>query len=66
MQVPSNIFLAKLLPSKYLPAAMALWGVLSALCGIVSNVGSLWALRFLLGFVETAFYRKLLAHPYGN
>lgn len=64
MQVPSNIFLTKLPPSKYLPAVMSAWGVLSALCGTVSNVGGLWALRFLLGFIEAAFYRKLMSLPY--
>ncbi|PLB44933.1 MFS general substrate transporter [Aspergillus steynii IBT 23096] len=56
MQLPSNIFLAHLRPSIYLPTCMAIWGMLSALVGACHNAGGLYALRFLLGFVEAAFY----------
>ena len=38
---------------------MVIWGMLSALVGVVHNAAGLYALRFLLGFVEAAFYRKL-------
>jgi hypothetical protein len=57
MQIPSNIFLAHLRPSIYIPTVMAVWGMLSALVGATYNAGGLYALRFLLGFVEAAFYR---------
>lgn len=56
MQIPSNIFLAQFRPSLYLPSCMALWGLISALTGIVHNAAGLFALRFFLGFVEAAFY----------
>ncbi|CAG7920758.1 unnamed protein product [Penicillium olsonii] len=56
MQLPSNIFLSQLRPSVYLPTVMAIWGMLSALVGVVHNYSGLYALRFLLGFVEAAFY----------
>ncbi|KAL4772410.1 major facilitator superfamily domain-containing protein [Aspergillus nidulans var. acristatus] len=56
MQIPSNIFLAHLRPSIYIPTVMAVWGMLSALVGETYNAGGLYALRFLLGFVEAAFY----------
>ncbi|KAH8891484.1 MFS general substrate transporter [Thozetella sp. PMI_491] len=56
MQLPSNVFLAQLRPSLYLPGCMALWGILSALTGVVQNAGGLYAIRFLLGAVEAAFY----------
>ncbi|KAJ5701432.1 MFS transporter [Penicillium malachiteum] len=56
MQLPSNIFLSQLRPSGYIPAVMAIWGMLSALVGVVQNYSGLYALRFLLGFVEAAFY----------
>lgn len=59
MQIPSNIFLANLRPSLYIPSVMVIWGMLSALVGVVHNAAGLYALRFLLGFVEAAFYRKL-------
>jgi hypothetical protein len=58
MQIPSNIFLAQLRPSLYLPACMAAWGLLSTLTGVVHNAAGLYACRFFLGFVEAAFYRK--------
>ncbi|GLA09759.1 hypothetical protein AnigIFM60653_000700 [Aspergillus niger] len=56
MQLPSNIFLAHLRPSLYIPSVMIIWGMLSALVGAVHNPAGLYALRFLLGFVEAAFY----------
>lgn len=57
MQIPSNVFLAQLRPSLYLPGCMALWGLISALTGVVNNGAGLYAARFFLGFVEAAFYR---------
>lgn len=59
MQIPSNVFLAQLRPSIYLPVFMALWGTLSAMTGLTKNLGALYLIRFLLGFVEAAFYRRL-------
>ena len=58
MQLPSNVFLAQMRPSWYLPSVMVIWGMLSALVGATHNAGGLYALRFLLGFVEAAFYRR--------
>ena len=56
MQIPSNIFLAHLRPSLYLPGCMAIWGVLSTCTGVVHSANSLYATRCLLGVVEAAFY----------
>ncbi|KAE8137407.1 major facilitator superfamily domain-containing protein [Aspergillus pseudotamarii] len=56
MQLLSNIFLAQMRPSWYLPGVMTIWGMLSALVGETHNAGGLYALRFLLGFIEAAFY----------
>ncbi|OAA57589.1 MFS transporter [Niveomyces insectorum RCEF 264] len=36
-QIPSNVFLVHLRPSLYLPACMAIWGMMSALTGVVHN-----------------------------
>lgn len=58
MQLLSNMFLANLRPSWYLPGCMALWGIISALTGIVRNSAGLYATRFFLGFIEAAFYRE--------
>ncbi|KAH6951268.1 major facilitator superfamily domain-containing protein [Ilyonectria sp. MPI-CAGE-AT-0026] len=56
MQIPSNVFLASLRPSLYLPGCMAVWGLISTLTGITQSSGGLYACRFFLGFVEAAFY----------
>ncbi|TPX15851.1 uncharacterized protein E0L32_000185 [Thyridium curvatum] len=57
MQVPSNLVLNKIgRPAIYLPACMAVWGVLCACAGAVHNFGGLVAARFLLGFVEAAYF----------
>lgn len=58
MQLPSNIYLAQVRPSLYLPTVMMVWGVISALTGICNNAGGLYATRFLLGIVEAAYYRE--------
>lgn len=55
-QIPSNIFLAQLRPSIYIPACMAVWGIVSTCTGAVQSAGGLYAARFILGFVEACFY----------
>lgn len=55
-QVPSNIFLAQLRPSVYLPVCMASWGIVSTCTGAVQSAAGLYAARFFLGFVEACFY----------
>ncbi|KAF8462701.1 major facilitator superfamily domain-containing protein [Kalaharituber pfeilii] len=57
MQVPSNMFLDKIgKPSLYLPTCMVVWGVISGATGGVQNYGGLLACRFILGFVEAAYF----------
>ena len=56
MQIPSNIFLAQIRPSLYLPFVMALWGLLSLATGFVHSASGLYATRFFLGFVEAAYF----------
>jgi len=63
MQIPSNIFLAQIRPSIYIPLVMACWGLISALTGVVTNKAGLYCARFFLGFVEAAFYRKCFLEP---
>ena len=43
-------------PSIYLPACMALWGLISALTGVTHNFAGALLARFLLGICESAFY----------
>ncbi|KAF9782268.1 MFS general substrate transporter [Thelephora terrestris] len=57
MQVPSNMFLNHFgKPSVYLPACMALWGLLSTLTGAAHNFTGALVTRFFLGICECAFY----------
>ncbi|OLN96186.1 putative transporter C1683.12-like protein 6 [Colletotrichum chlorophyti] len=68
MQVPSNMFLNKIgRPAMYLTACMAVWlvvsdeyvsdkGIFCGCSGAAVNFGGLLVTRFLLGFVQAAFY----------
>ncbi|CAK7226211.1 hypothetical protein SEUCBS140593_006164 [Sporothrix eucalyptigena] len=57
MQVPSNMILNKLgKPSIYLPGCMLVWGLISGLTAAAQSYGGLLAARFVLGFVEAAYF----------
>lgn len=56
MQVPSNVFLAQIRPSLYLPTCMAIWGIISTCTAATQSAGGLYAARFFLGVIEAAFY----------
>ena len=62
MQVPSNLFLNKIgKPSLYLPSCMIVWGVISAATAACKTFGGLIAVRFMLGFVEAAYFVRISA-----
>ncbi|KZL78731.1 pantothenate transporter liz1 [Colletotrichum tofieldiae] len=62
MQVPSNMFLNKIgRPASYLAGCMGVWGILSACSGATQSYGGLLTTRFLLGFVQAAFYPGCVA-----
>lgn len=57
MQIPSNLFLNKVgKPAIYLPGVMVVWGIISGATAGVKSYGQLVAVRFLLGFVEAAYF----------
>lgn len=57
MQVHSNVILSRVArPAYYLCGCMAVWGFLSACTAFTHNFTGLLLCRFLLGFVESAFY----------
>ncbi|KAG1820235.1 MFS general substrate transporter [Suillus subaureus] len=57
MQAPSNIFLDRMKrPSLYLSSCMAIWGAITLFIGTVQTYHAALILRFLLGFVEAAFF----------
>ncbi|OHW89424.1 pantothenate transporter liz1 [Colletotrichum incanum] len=62
MQVPSNMFLNKIgRPASHLAGCMGAWGVLCACSGATCSFGGLLVTRFLLGFVQAAFYPGCVA-----
>ncbi|KAJ5852141.1 uncharacterized protein N7529_011526 [Penicillium soppii] len=57
MQVPSNMILNKFgKPSVYLPGCMLAWGIVSSCTAATKSYGGLLACRFILGFVEAAYF----------
>jgi hypothetical protein len=50
-------------PSRYLPACMIVWGCISGATGGVSSYGGLIACRFMLGFIEAAYFVRLIPWP---
>lgn len=67
MQVPSNLFLNKIgKPAIYLPLCMVVWGIISGATAACQSYGGLIACRFMLGFVEAAYFvsNNVSLHPY--
>lgn len=59
--MPSNLLLNKLgKPSLYLPGCMVVWGGISAATAACQTYGGLLACRFILGFVEAAYFVSLI------
>ena len=55
-QVPSNMFLTRTRPSRYMGTAMMLWAVVSALTAVANNFVGLLLTRFFLGLTEAPYY----------
>ncbi|KAJ5459536.1 uncharacterized protein N7458_001088 [Penicillium daleae] len=56
MQLPSNLLLTRIRPSRFLGLAMAIWGVISACQAATQSFVGLVVSRFFLGFVEAPFF----------
>jgi len=54
-EVPSNLLLVKVGARRTLSRILLLWGITSAAMLLVTNVGTFYALRFLLGVFEAGF-----------
>ncbi|KAF2788792.1 retrograde regulation protein 2 [Melanomma pulvis-pyrius CBS 109.77] len=54
-QVPSQFLLTTVRPSVYLPTVELLWSILTFCFAAVPNVKTVFALRFLLGMLESPF-----------
>ena len=59
-EVPSNILLKKLRPSRWLAFLMLCWGTMTMCLGAASSFASVTALRFLLGMFEAGLFPGLV------
>ncbi|KAI1134086.1 MFS general substrate transporter [Hypoxylon sp. FL0543] len=59
-EVPSNILLKKLRPSRWLAFLMCSWGVITIGLGGVKNYGQMTGVRFLLGAFEAGLFPGLV------
>ncbi|KAH7031461.1 major facilitator superfamily transporter [Microdochium trichocladiopsis] len=55
-QIPSNMFLTRTRPSRYMGVCMALWAVVSALTALSKDYVGLLLTRFFLGLTEAPYY----------
>ncbi|KAL4995567.1 histidine phosphatase superfamily [Aspergillus recurvatus] len=61
-EVPSNLVIKKLTPSRYIAAISIIWGVIATLTGITQNYGGLITCRLLLGVVEAGLFPGLMTY----
>jgi MFS family permease len=55
-QIPSNMFLNRTRPSRYMGTCMMLWAVVSALTALSKDFKGLLLTRFFLGVTEAPYY----------
>ena len=56
MQLPSNLIITRVKPSRYIGIVMFIWGAISAAQGGAQSFAGLVVARFFLGFVEAPFF----------
>ncbi|RAH42893.1 putative MFS transporter [Aspergillus brunneoviolaceus CBS 621.78] len=61
-EVPSNLVIKKLRPSRYIASISIIWGILATLTGITQSYGGLIACRVLLGVVEAGLFPGLMTY----
>lgn len=61
-EVPSNLVIKKLRPSRYIAAISVIWGIIATLTGIVQNYAGLLACRVLLGVVEAGLFPGMMTY----
>ncbi|BGP24271.1 hypothetical protein JCM10295v2_003181 [Rhodotorula toruloides] len=55
-EIPGNILLKKMRPSRFIPAIMISWGIVMTLMGTCTNFGGIVAARFILGLTESVLF----------
>ncbi|KAJ5542683.1 Major facilitator superfamily domain general substrate transporter, partial [Penicillium sp. DV-2018c] len=61
-EVPSNLVLKKLRPSRYIAMIAVAWGIIATLTGITQNYAGLIACRILLGVVEAGLFPGFITY----
>lgn len=61
-EVPSNLVIKKLKPSRYIATISVIWGIIATLTGITQNYGGLIACRILLGVVEAGLFPGFMTY----
>lgn len=56
LEVPSNLVIKKLRPSRFISAITISWGIIATLTGVVQNYAGLIVCRLLLGAVESGLF----------
>ncbi|KAG0140955.1 hypothetical protein CROQUDRAFT_725900 [Cronartium quercuum f. sp. fusiforme G11] len=59
-EVPSNMILSKMRPSRFLPIITFCWGLVVTCFAAIKNKSDLVGVRFILGFVESGFFPGVL------
>ncbi|KAB8069076.1 major facilitator superfamily domain-containing protein [Aspergillus leporis] len=55
-ELPSNLLLKRMRPSRWLPLLMVAWGIVMTLMGVVQNYAGLLITRLFLGVAEAGLY----------
>jgi len=55
-EIPSNLILKRLRPSRWIPLIMVAWGIVMTLMGLVNSYGGLLACRLVLGAAESGLF----------
>ncbi|KAI8685016.1 MFS domain-containing protein [Fusarium keratoplasticum] len=61
-EVPSNLVLKWIRPSRWQSRIMISWGIVTACTAAVSNLGGLYAVRFMLGLTEAGMFPGVILH----
>lgn len=62
-EVPSNLLLKKLRPSRWLPLIMVCWGIVMTLMGLVQSFQGLVVARLFLGVTEAGLFPGVAVCP---
>lgn len=64
METPSNLILARVRPSWYVPTIMVIWGTICAAMSQVKGYSDILVCRFLLGAIEAGFVMFIMSAWY--